>query len=279
MPIGALAIGGMAAQGVGTVMNIIGQNRLRQQSKQAGRDLRAANNKALSAFDDAYAYLEEQPNLNIDRSMYDALEQFARSEAIASEGRATGEEAMRDSVRQQTADTIGRSLNVAGSGTDALGVVSEATANEANQMNRVDAQVAQQRLQQVAQGKNRLMGAMRENAAFNQKADLLEFQDRNRRAQQLADLQMRRANMERGFTTDLISQDAATAAAGAAMWGTAGQALGAIGGTLGQIDYQNQYMDMMAGMNDNPVLDMSQDSASDAPMYYYDPNTNYGFIN
>lgn len=261
MPIGTLAAIGLGAQGVGAAMNLIGQNRLKNQAKQARRDLTSANNKALSAYDDYYTQLEGQETLNMDRSLYDAIQNAAQNQAIAMQGRATGVEAMRDSVRQSTADAIATNLNVAGSGTDALSAVSQLTGGENKAMNRIDSQAAQQRIGQMNTANGRLMQAMNQKAAFNTKADLLEFQSRQSKANRLAEAQLNRANMERDFTLGVISQDGAIANAGAAMWGTLGQAASSIGGTLGQIDYQNQYMDMMSAMN-----------APDIPVSYVPPS-------
>jgi hypothetical protein len=238
----------LASQGVSAAMQFMAQQRLKKQAQKAGRELKSANATALGNFDNTYSMLEGQDALQIDRTLFDAYEEFARNESLAVQGRAFGDEQAKDSVRGSASDSIARGLNVAGSGADAMGVVADANNREAEALNQIDSQSARARFGAIQEAKNRLLGASRDKAVFNQRADLQEFQDRRSRETMLAKLQMERSGMERDFRLGEISQDGAIAGAGAAQLSSFGDGISSIGSSLFDMHMNGVNNDFLKGM-------------------------------
>lgn len=258
------------AQGAGAAMNIIAMQKLKKQAQDAYNDLKGANQNALDQFDDLFASINEQDTLSVDRSLMAAYEEAARSEAIAMNGRAFGDEMARDSVRQASANALSTGLNMSGTGADSLAILSDTYQSELNALNQVDMQSAQARYGAIAEAKQRLLNATRENAMFNHRADLMEYNDRLRKQQQLASLKMDRLGMERDFSMSEISQEGAIAQAKAAMWNSLGNTASSIGGTMFDIyssSEQNELLKSIYGTDiPGPATSKTSSKTNDYPI-------------
>ena len=248
----SLLAASLAMKGLSIGTNLLAQKRLKDQAADTLNKLKGIKQNYMSDYGDVLSAAEDSPKLNIDRSLFDAMEEFARNESIAREGRAFGDEQMRDTVRQSSSDALGRAMNVAGSGADALAAVSEVSAREMDALNKVDVQSLQNRYSAIQESKNRLLDATRDKAVFNQRADLMEFNANRQREQYINELKLGRAEAMKDFGFLEAGQEGALASAGAEMLGGVGDMLSGVG--TGLLDAymneaDNEFLSKLYGLN------------------------------
>jgi hypothetical protein len=220
------------------------QKGLYEQAKQTKRDLYASNDKYINSLRESMSRLEgmpDSPELDIDTNSIMELVSSARGEVTSAQGRATGEEQMRDSARRTTADTISRARNNATSIMDVLGLTSAAANDETNRMSEIDSQAAQMRSNAINAAKARLAGALGQKAQFMQRKDLAEyeasrdaFEDQRTQINSLMDMEQLIASAIRSGDLGLIAQDGAIANSKAALRTSDADLINQTGGILSE---------------------------------------------
>lgn len=216
-------------------LRFIGAKKNIQNARRSRSKLKAANAKYLDGFDDLITMIDGAPQMEFDDSAVTEQVSSARQGIVDAQGRVVGDEIMRDSVRQSTADVVSRSGNVGGSTADRLGAISAASADETRAMSQIDAQTSSRRSQNIQAARTRMAGAIREKDNFNRWRSRAEYQDQMSRFGMKMDVTKGKQDAELNSAYSVIEQDNAINSANAALWDFGADSLSSLGTGMGSL--------------------------------------------
>lgn len=165
---------------------------LARRQAMARGELKSAGEANLSSLRDTFRGAFEQisnlPQLEISTNQIDQSFSDAQRNLEFQYGRSLGEEQARDSVRESTADLLGRARNIGGSTLDLLGFAAESTDRERVAFRDIDIASINARESRINQAMNRLQSVGLSRADFIRNKELSEYQDQFNRQQMLANL-------------------------------------------------------------------------------------------
>ena len=233
------------------------QRKAREAIAEAGKKRYAS---LRSSFQGAFAELQSLPELDIDTTFAEQAYADARNNADSQFGRSLGEEMARDSVRETTANAIGRARQVGGSTADLLGSISDITDQERVSMRDIDFASIGAREERIQNAMSRLEGAAARRADFFRSKELAEFQADTARREQFANFKLNQgstlsdAQYQIDMTNAQAGLDASKAAANvdrvsaqniSNTFGTIGDAFGKLG--FGALEGQFDLDDIFGG--------------------------------
>lgn len=227
------------AKGSGSLISgglkLIGSAKQLQAQKQISRGLRKANNQYREDLIALSESLSDRPQLEIDDSAVKEQVSRARRSQITAGGRSIGEEAMRDSVRQSTADAVARGRSTGGSTADLLSFAAAATTDERSAMSQIDAESASRRERSLFAAEDRLNQALSREQEFNRWRDNAIYQDELAAFNQQLAMDEKIAGAGYDMTMSELTQKGALADTKAAMWGAIGDTVEGVGTGVGDL--------------------------------------------
>ena len=239
------------AQGAGALigggLRLVGSAKQLKAQKRIGRQLSGANKAYMEQLQGLSDRLDDRPQLEIDDSAVTEQVNRARRSQITAGGRSIGEEAMRDSVRQSTADAIAQGRGAGGSTADLLSFASAARVDEQRAMSGIDAESASRRERSLFAAEERLNSALSKQQSFNQWRDQALYQDELNAFNQK--LQMDQGIAGTGYDLRMgeLSQQGAIADSKAAMWGAVGGIAEGIGSGASNLFMAQGEIDALGG--------------------------------
>lgn len=217
----------------GAALNFIGQKKAAKSAKEIYEDLKKKNDDILARQTELIA---ERPLLDVDRTYYDDAVSTAQYDSASSGGRVAGEEQMRDSVREASANALASTNKTLTGGADAIAAISSIQEGENSAMRGVDMDVQRQRNENIETAKRRLYGVLDDRAKFNYGADMAEFSHNEMGAY---DAQLSLLDIEKMLYDQQLAQKGAAAGANAQIWTNTGNTLMTMGQQKQQKDQQN----------------------------------------
>lgn len=243
--------GAIIAQGGGSLISgglkLIGSAKQLQAQKAISKGLRNANNQYRENLMALSESLSDRPQLEIDDSAMREQVSRARRSQITAGGRSIGEEAMRDSVRQSTADAVARGRSTGGSTADLLSFAAAASTDERSAMSQIDAEAASRRERSLFAAEDRLNQALSREQEFNRWRDNAIYQDELAAFNQRLAMDEKIAGAGYDMTMSELAQKGALADTKAAMWGAIGDTVEGVGSGVGNLLMAQEQINANAG--------------------------------